>query len=210
LTNIILIRHGQGENNLHDLIGGWSDLSLTELGVKQAQAVADRLNEELKENYAIYSSDLMRAKQTAEIICEKLGKTPSFAVELREHNPGIVSGMSRVEAEKLLNEVSEPALDWRPFPEAESAGEFYTRVSGFMEKLVESEERVIIVSHGGTIQNIIRWWIGSPLPDYYQVGFGVANTSVTVLDSSEHRERRIERLNDTAHYARINHKHPIP
>ena len=64
------------------------------------------------------------------------------------------------------------------------------------------------MSHGGTIQNIIRWWIGSPLPDYYRVGFGVENTSVTVLDSTEHRERRIERLNDTAHYARIGLKHP--
>ena len=210
MTKIILIRHGQGENNLHNLIGGWSDLRLTELGVQQAQAVADRLYEELKEDYKVYSSDLMRAKQTAEIICKKLGKTPSYAVELREHNPGIVSGMSREEAMELLQEVSEPPLDWRPFPEAESAGEFYARVSGFMEKLVEGEEHVLIVSHGGTIQNIIRWWIGSPLPDYYRVGFGVANTSVTVLDSTEHRQRRIERLNDTTHYGRIGNKHPIP
>jgi broad specificity phosphatase PhoE len=210
LTKIILIRHGQGENNLHSLIGGWSDLSLTELGVQQAQAVADRLNEELTEDYKFYSSDLVRAKQTAEIICETLSKTPQFVVELREHNPGIVSGMHVEEAKKLLQDVSEPSLEWRPFPEAENAGEFYARVSSYMDKLVEREERVVIVSHGGTIQNIIRWWIGSPLPDYYRVGFGVANTSVTVLDSTENRERRIERLNDTAHYARIGNIHPIP
>ena len=210
MTKIILIRHGQGENNLHNLIGGWSDVKLTELGAKQAHAVAERLCEELTEDYKVYSSDLKRAKQTAEIICKKLGKSPHFAVELREHNPGIVSGMSVKEAKKLLQDVSEPPLDWRPFPEAESAGEFYERVSSYMDKLVEREERVIIVSHGGTIQNIIRWWIGSPLPDYYRVGFGVANTSVTVLDSTENRERRIERLNDTTHYATIGNKHPIP
>ena len=209
MTKIILIRHGQGENNLRDLIGGWSDLSLTELGIQQALAVADRLSEELKEDYEVYSSDLVRAKQTAEIICERLGKTPRFAVELREHNPGIVSGMHVDEAKKLLREVSDPPLEWRPFPEAESAGEFYARVSGFMDKLVEREEYVIVVSHGGTIQNIIRWWVGSPLPDYYRVGFGVANTSVTVLDSTESRERRIERLNDTSHYARIDRGHLI-
>ena len=210
MTKIILVRHGQGENNLHDLIGGWSDLKLTELGIQQAQAVADRLKDELKEEYTVYSSDLMRAKQTAEIICEKLGKTPQFAVEIREHNPGIVSGMHIDEAKKLLREVSDPSLDWRPFPEAESAGEFYNRVSGFMDKLIQREAHVFIVSHGGTIQNIIRWWIGSPLSDYYRVGYGIANTSVTVLDSTESRERRIERLNDTAHYSRIGHKHPIP
>ena len=209
MTKLILVRHGQGENNLHDLIGGWSDVTLTELGIKQAQAVADRLHEELEEDYTVYSSDLMRAKQTAEIIYEKLGKTPTYAIGLREHNPGIVSGMAREKAEALLQEVSEPPLEWRPFPEAESAGEFYKRVSSFMDKLIEKEERVIIVSHGGTIQNIIRWWIGSPLSDYYRVGFGVANTSVTVLDSSEHRERRIERLNDTSHFVRIDRGHPI-
>ena len=209
MRKIILVRHGQGENNLNDLIGGWSNVTLTELGIKQAQAVADRLNEELKEDYTVYSSDLMRAKQTAEIICEKLGKTPTYAVGLREHNPGIVSGMAREKAEELLQDVSGPPLEWRPFPEAENAGEFYKRVSSFMDKLVEKEERVIVVSHGGTIQNIIRWWIGSPLPDYYRVGFGVANTSVTVLDSTESRERRIERLNDTSHYARIDRSHLI-
>lgn len=210
MRKLILVRHGQGENNLYNLVGGWSDVKLTELGKQQAQAVAERLSEELNEDYEIYSSDLERAKQTAEIICEKLGKTPIFAVELREHNPGIASGVSQEEAQKLLQDVSGPPLEWRPFPEAENAGEFFDRVSGFMDILIEKEERVIIVSHGGTIQNIIRWWIGSPLPDYYRVGFGVANTSVTVLDSTEHRERRIERLNDTAHYARIENKHPIP
>lgn len=209
MTRLILVRHGEGENNLNDLIGGWSDLKLTPLGIKQAQAVAERLSEELDEDYAVYSSDLMRAKQTAEIICTKLDKTPNFAVELREHNPGIVSGMHRDEAQKLLQDVTGPPLEWRPFPEAENAGEFYKRVSDYMETLVEREKRVIVVSHGGAIQNIIRWWIGSPLPDYYRVGFGVANTSVTVLDVTEHGRKRIERLNDTRHYARIGEKHRL-
>jgi len=83
MKQIILIRHGQAEHQLHNRIGGWSDVNLTEHGIKQAQAVAQRLEEELKGTYKIYSSDLNRAKQTAEIICKQLEVTPTYAFELR-------------------------------------------------------------------------------------------------------------------------------
>ena len=203
------MRHGQAESNLHGLIGGWSNVELTELGLKQAEAVGDRLREELDGTYNVYSSDLKRAKQTAEIICRKLGKTPTYAMEVREHNPGIVSGMDRKEAEKYHEEVTDPALDWRPYPESESWREFYHRIASFMDKLCEKEEQVLIVSHGGTIQNIIRWWLGIPLTDFFKTGFGTANTSITILDTTQYRERRIERLNDTSHYSRIGLTNPI-
>ena len=210
MKQIILVRHGEGENNKHNLIGGWSDVKLTELGIRQAEAVADRLCEELNGDYKIYSSDLARAKHTAEIISQKLGKTPIFTMELREHNPGIVSGMAIEEAKKNLQEdIPEPTLDWRPYPGSESWREFYERVVSFMEGLVGSEDRVLIVSHGGTIQNIVRWWIGVPLVDFFKVTFGVGNTSVTVLETTDHNQRKIERLNDRTHYSRLNQSNPI-
>ena len=209
MKRMILVRHGQAENNLHGLIGGWSDVQLTELGIKQAEVVADRLREELKGTYKIYSSDLKRAKQTAEIISKKLNKTPTWTIELREHNPGVVSGMDRKEAEKYRVELTEPALDWRPYPESESWREFYHRVASFMDKLCDREEQVLIVSHGGTIQNIIRWWLGIPLTDFFKTSFGAANTSITILDTTPYRERRIERLNDTTHYSKIGLTNPI-
>ena len=208
MKQIILVRHGEAENNQRNLIGGWSDVKLTELGIRQAEAVADRLCEELSGDYVIYSSDLARAKETAEIISQKLGKTPIYTMGLREHNPGIVSGISIEEAKKhVLEDLPEPTLDWRPYPGSETWREFYGRVASFMEGLVE--DRVLIVSHGGAIQNIIRWWIDSPLVDFFRVTFGVANTSVTVLDTTEADQRRIERLNDTSHYSRIGLRHPV-
>jgi len=200
---MILVRHGQAENNLYGLIGGWSNVQLTELGIKQAEAVADRLREELKGTYKMYSSDLKRAKQTAEIISRKLEVTPTYVMEFREYNRGIVNGMDRKEAEKYRQEVTDPVLDWRPYPESESWREFYHRVASFMDKLSEKEEQVLLVSHGGTIQNIIRWWLGIPLTDFFKTAFGTANTSLTILDTTPYRERRIERLNDTKHYSRI-------
>ena len=210
LKLIILVRHGQAVSNLLGLIGGWSNVELTELGIKQAEAVACRLAEELKGTYKIYSSDLKRAKQTAEIICRKLDKTPTYAIELREHNPGIVSGMDRKEAEKYLEEGTDPArARWGSYPESEGWREFYHRVASFMDKLCDKEKQVLIVSHGGTIQNIIRWWLGIPLTDFFKTSFGTANTSITILDTTPYHERRIERLNDTTHYSKIGLTNPI-
>ena len=203
MKQIILVRHGQGTNNLPDsVIGSWSDVELTELGIRQAKAVAERLSNELEGDIMMYSSDLRRARHTAEIIRNRLDVTSKYVFELREHNAGIASGMNREDAMKLWVKQDPPTLEWRPWPEAESWGEFYVRVSTFMEKLIETEERVLIVSHGGTIRNIIRWWLRIPLSNYFLVGFETANTSISVLDT-RFDVRRIERLNDTSHYAKI-------
>jgi probable phosphoglycerate mutase len=191
------------------VVGGWSDVELTELGHKQAESVAKRLVSELKGKYKLYSSDLKRARQTTEIISKTLGIIPTYASELRELNAGIATGMDRKEAEKLIQVVAHPTLDWRLYPESESFGEFYTRVYTFMDRLIEKEERVLIVSHGGTIQNIIRWWLGTPSSDHFKVTFETATTSVTVLETTLYNQRRVERLNDTSHYKTIGTTNPI-
>ena len=209
MKRLILIRHGQAENNLHDLYGGWSEVKLTELGIKQAHTVANRLSEELKKSYTLYSSDLQRAKQTAEIISNKLNLSVIYSKELREHNPGIVSGMSHEEAKQHQLEITEPYIDCVTFPGAETWREFYNRVTGYMGELDDKEDQVIIVSHGGTIHNIIRWWLGTPVADLFKYSFTVANTSISVLETSRHGQRIIQRLNDTTHYIKIGLLNPI-
>ena len=165
LKRVILVRHGKAEHQLFDKFGGWSDAKLTELGIKQAQAVADSLKMELKEKYALYSSDLNWAKQTSEIIYNQLETPITYSKELREHNPGIASGMTRKEADQHLHEMTKPYIDSLTYPEAETFREFFNRVSGIMDKLDETEKQIIIVSHGGTIHNTniglsnpIEWW----------------------------------------------------
>jgi probable phosphoglycerate mutase len=70
------------------------------LGIKQAEYIAERLVRELDMTYRLYSSDLTRARQTTEIISKELGIIPTYVKDLREFNPGIVSGMDRNEARK--------------------------------------------------------------------------------------------------------------
>jgi broad specificity phosphatase PhoE len=68
---------------------------------------------------------------------------------------------------------------------------------------------VLIIAHGGSIQNIIRWWLDMPLSTYFKVAFEIVNTAHTVLDYTPYNERRIERLNDTSHYAKLDLINPI-
>jgi probable phosphoglycerate mutase len=121
MRQIILVRHGEAENNLdNSRVGGWSEVKLTKLGIKQAEYIADRVVHELDMKYRLFSSDLTRARQTTEIISKTLGVIPTYAKDLREFNPGIVSGMDRKEARKYYNIVDSPHLEWRPYPESEN------------------------------------------------------------------------------------------
>lgn len=71
---IITIQHTQSQQHLNKMIGSWYDWGLTELGVQQAENIGKKLSDELgKEKYVMYSSDLIRAKHTAEIVASNLG-----------------------------------------------------------------------------------------------------------------------------------------
>ncbi len=197
---MILIRHGEAEHLVRDLMGGWTDTDLTDLGRSQAASLASRLKRELADvPLRLYCSDLRRAVQTADILGRELGLTPLPFRELREINNGVAAGMTAEEARRHYTAPSEPLLDWRPYPEGETWREFYSRVSGFMDNLADSDLPTIIVAHGGTIMQIVSWWLGLDMETISKVSFRTSPASVSVLDVTELGERRIERLNDTAH-----------
>lgn len=100
-AGIVLVRHGQTNWNVDYRIQGHSDVKLNEVGRQQTSEVADRLSKE-REISAIYSSDLKRAMETAEVIAATCGvreviKDP----DLREQNPGKLQGLSEKEAASL-------------------------------------------------------------------------------------------------------------
>ena len=69
MKNIIAIQHTQSEQHLNKMIGSLGGWNLTELGIKQAHSIGKKLADEYKnQKFVIYSSDLPRAKQTAEIV----------------------------------------------------------------------------------------------------------------------------------------------
>ena len=102
MKNIITIQHTQSIHHTNGMVGSWTDWELSALGVQQANRIGEKLKTELSEKeFVMYSSDLLRAKQTAKIIGEHLGIVPIFRSELRERNLGKCCGKSVSGFEKI-------------------------------------------------------------------------------------------------------------
>ncbi len=148
MTTILLARHGETDWNRERRYQGHLDPPLNELGRRQAYELADALAGERFD--AIYSSDLGRAHETAEIVGARLGLPVTSDPGLREIHLGSWAGLTR-------DEVAER------FPGAEGHGgetdhEFEARVVGAVQRIVElhPRERVLIVSHGGSLRMLER------------------------------------------------------
>jgi len=89
---LVIVRHGETEWNVQHKVMGQLDSPLTSKGIRQAKAIGDRLRR-LKFT-SLYSSDLGRAVQTANIIAEICEKKIIFDAELREWNMGIFEGLT--------------------------------------------------------------------------------------------------------------------
>lgn len=149
---IFLMRHGADSP---DRFGGWSEYGLTDEGRKQVhEAIAELLDKGIEK---IYASDLIRAKETAEIVAEKLGLEIEYLRQFRESNNGFLAGMLKTEATKLYPGIYWNALDWtQPWPGGESPEQFYQRIKeAWIEfKCRVKHENALLVSHGG-VMNII-------------------------------------------------------
>lgn len=161
---IYIVRHGQDDDTVR---GGWSNSPLTDLGIKQSNALADELSENLmKYNIGkVYSSDIARAKQTAEIIADKLDVPIELIPNFREVNNGDLAGMNNTLADKLYPNLYWRNLEWKEhYPNGESPKEFYERVCNtwaeFVKTVSDYNKNVLLVTHGGVI-NIIRCLINN-------------------------------------------------
>jgi broad specificity phosphatase PhoE len=198
---LLLIRHGQSEGNAARRIQGPEDEPLTELGRAQALALAKRLQQE-HEIWALYSSSLLRARQTAEIIADVLGLTINLDERLREYDPGVVTGMSLEEVQAQYPEIARGWAEdqWRvPIPGEEGAEAFQERVLEAMRDIVarhEGEASVAVVAHGGTLG---AYFAGLLELDYLKRQpwlFDNASLSAVILGGIR---PRIALLNDTCH-----------
>jgi len=98
-----------------------------------------------------------------------------------------------------MRPMTEPRLDWRPYPQAETWREFHLRVAECMERLTADPAPMLLVTHGGTIVNIVAWWLRLGVDQLPQVSFPVDPASLSVLRIGRSNEHTLERLNDTAH-----------
>ena len=167
MEHIITVQHTQSVHHTNGMVGSWTDWDLTELGKAQADNIGKKLGDELAaKDVVLYSSDLKRAKQTAEAISKHLGVNPIFRQELRERNLGKCCGKS-VQWLRDNIECPEKTVDDRLFSDGESRRDAWNRLWPFFKDIIESdEEYVIIVSHGDLLSIWNAMYIGLPVESY--------------------------------------------
>jgi uncharacterized phosphatase len=179
MTKIILIRHGQDEDNYNKILNGHRDTKLTDLGKEQAKIVAEKLKDDNVE--IILTSPLKRAMETASIISNEL-KISEIQTEelLKERNFGILTGKPLSDIPKLAKKVL-PVNDVNYFIEADGAEDFpnlYKRAQSFLDKISkEYPDKVIVAVTHGDIGKIIRavyhnwtWEEGLQTPSFENTG----------------------------------------
>lgn len=195
MKNIITVQHTQSVHHTNGMVGSWTDWDLTESGKKQADNIGKKLNEELSgSDVVLYSSDLKRARQTADEIAKYLNVEPIFRQELRERNLGRCCGKS-VEWLRENRECEEKTVDDRLFSDGESRRDAWNRLLPFYEEVMENrEENIIIVSHGDLLSIWNAMFLNLPVESYDQVNIhgpagGVSHMIIT--DEGKHLIRHI-------------------
>jgi len=198
-TQLILVRNAETDANLACRIQGHLDEPLNERGRRQALDLAERFLDEPPA--AIYSSDLARCRQTAEVIASELGISVQTTELLREAAFGLWEGKTADEVRAdFPNEYrarQTDAYNSRP-PGGESKREMLDRVLPFLRELVARHERsrVLVVTHGGPCTVVLHYVLGVPITA--RSPFRVDNASIHRIDAGP-SGWQVVTLNDTCH-----------
>ncbi|MGD9944152.1 MAG: histidine phosphatase family protein [Burkholderiaceae bacterium] len=181
MTELILVRHGITPWNRERRFQGQIDIPLSDEGVQQAQRTGRRLAS--LPLAAVYSSDLARARQTAEPIAASRSLALQFEPGLRERHYGGFEGLTR---DELLRDHADAFRRWRerepdfqlPGAGGETLRQFYQRVEATLRALAarHAGETIVAVTHGGVLDCAYRVATGLGLSA--QRDFDLFNASV--------------------------------
>ena len=175
-----IVRHGKDDNTVR---GGWSDTPLTAEGIMEVEKLASVLSKSLDLDIKkMYSSDLKRAKQTAEIISSHLCLDIEYLSDFREVNNGKLAGMKNDVAKEKYPNLFWNTLGWDEcYPDGESPKQFFERISNawnsFKERIHNSKSNVLLVTHGGVINVIYHIENGIPYSNKNK-SFSVKNAEI--------------------------------
>ncbi|HKD94409.1 MAG TPA: histidine phosphatase family protein [Gaiellaceae bacterium] len=152
MTTLLLVRHGETDWNADGRLQGHTDRPLSDFGRRQAQRLADELDGERLE--AIYSSDLSRARETAEVVGERLGLSVELDPDLREKDWGNWEGLTAVERDRV-EFVGEST---------EAHQERMLRALRRISERHPGDGTVLVVTHGGSMRRVQTAAMGMALP----------------------------------------------
>ncbi|MBN2076128.1 MAG: histidine phosphatase family protein [Dehalococcoidales bacterium] len=189
MRNIYVITHAQSIHHIEDLGGGWYDTSLTQKGVEQAGKLAEFLYGETGiPGIPVYSSDLKRAFETAEIIAQPFNSSVIRDKRLREMSFGDADGKPREwRAENITPRPADgDRLNHRLFNNAETRKDVGTRIRECLDEIIaKKDENLIIVSHGNALTFIIMAWLKVPVENMDYCSFQPSPARVTYLQEDD-------------------------
>jgi probable phosphoglycerate mutase len=190
-----LVRHGETAWNVERRLQGHIDVPLNARGLSQAEATARSLARAGERFAALYSSDLQRARQTAEAVARAHRLPATHDARLRERHYGLFQGLTFDEAARHHPEsyrrfkARDPgfALDGG----GESLNGLAARVHAALAEIAgrHAGETVVVVTHGGVLDIAHRLATGKPLEDARD--FAIPNAALNWIERSAGRWRLV-------------------
>ena len=199
--NIYIIRHGETAKDRVFNLDGYPDAELTKTGLRQAHLSGKHLS---KVHFnAIYSSDLKRAVQTAEIISSyQQNLQVGIDKQIREIHMGVFHTSSEDQIRKdhpeFYKEYLKRDKDFR-YPEGETGEEVLLRTLNFLKSIkFQKLDNICIVCHGGVIRSVISHFLG--LPQYKRFNLYPFNCGISLLRyDNENNKFKVISINEISH-----------
>lgn len=211
-AELFIVRHGDAIPGADEIIpsGIYDDLPLSRLGREQAQWLADRLG--VLSFNAIYSSPLLRCRQTAAPMAERLRLAPVIVEDLKEVRLGNIRPWPQdrtdlaaltaalQERQREIVRLAGSTGNWDAIPGSEPSKDFRRRVVEVCDTIASRHigQRVLIFAHGGVVNAYAAETLGLERDFFYPA----ANTSITVVRVSG-KQRVLFILNDIGHIKRL-------
>jgi len=189
MLNIYLARHGQNEDNANGILNGHRDLPLTDVGIAQADEVANKIQATGLRFDAILSSPLNRALKTAEIIASVNNfPQPEVINELIERDFGSMTGLEQSKIEELCapDIIKTETITYFLSPEgAETFPDLLKRAQLLLDKITEQYENgsILLVTHGDFGKMIYAEYYGLDWKDVLTL-FHFGNSELLLLSPS--------------------------
>ena len=206
MKNVYVVTHPEATHHVDHLVGGWFDSDLTDRGVAHAEAIAEALVGRLPDGapVEVYSSNLLRARRTAEIVAKRLGVGLSVDPDLREKSYGEAGGRPQAWLDERFTpppEVGERMRHDEGVGGAETKWELAVRAYAAMERIQGSAvENQVVVAHRGTATFLLAAWIGMPIEAAGLVNFRFSSGGISLLRKDDFfHNHQITQLNDVTH-----------
>lgn len=185
-------RHGQTDWNKKGVCQGQTDIPLNHEGHREAKMMLKAFQElaPIDRPQIVYSSDLLRAKQTSEYVAKAMNCELTLLDNLRETRLGEIEGMDVEKAKKYVSEKvwksfrwgrDEKTLDYR-FPGGESRREVIERFDHLILWLIDNSpyHKIALGTHGGALRNYLYCYLND-----HKEGFEFVNCCVYELEEKE-------------------------